>query len=309
MGTTDGATPRVTVGVPIYNAARTLPLTLRSVFSQTITDWELILVDDGSTDGSVDIIRALKDDRVRVMVDGQNKTTAPRQNEITRAARAPFVARLDADDVMHPRRLEEQLEFMQANPEADAVGTEAYSVDASYRIQGKRAVAGIPASEREVALHGMFTHSTVLGRTDWCMRNPYSEAPEARRCEDAELWLRTFARSDFKLMKRPLLFYMEDAASAIGKLRSSNRGRIRIMFRGKGEVRTKPLTLRLAVLATIVVKMAFYELCWALGFRQYLIDRRNLPVDATEAEAARLWLQQVQQCALPGISDPPADGR
>jgi glycosyltransferase involved in cell wall biosynthesis len=300
MGTAEGPIPRVTVGIPIYNAARTLPLTLRSVFAQTITDWELILVDDGSTDGSLDIIRALKDDRVRVMVDGRNKTVAPRLNEIARAARAPFVARLDADDVMHPRRLEEQLAFMQAHPEVDVVGTEAYSVDSSYRIQGKRPAGSVPTSEREVALYGVFTHSTVLGKTGWFLRNPYSEAPEAKRCEDAELWLRTFSRSHFELMKSPLLFYLEDSADAIGKLRSSNRGRIRMLFRGKGEVRSKPLTLRLAVLATIAIKMAVYEVCWAVGLRQYLIDRRNLPVDAAEAEAARRWLQQVQQYEVAG---------
>lgn len=298
--------PRVTIGIPVYNAVRTLPLTLRSVFCQSMTDWELVLVDDGSTDGSVELMRALADDRVRVFADGENKSVAPRHNQITQMARAPFIARLDADDVMHPERLERQLEFMRAHPEVDVVGTGVYSVDAGYRIQGKRPASQAPATERDVALHGLFVQPTVLGKTEWFVRNPYLEAPEARRCEDAELWLRTCERSTFAVMPEPLLYYMEDPAAAIGKLRSSNKGRVRIMFKGRGEVRRKPLGLRLTVLAAIAAKMAFYELCAAVGSRQYLIDRRNQPTAPQEAEQASRRLEQIEECPLPGIDPPPA---
>ena len=305
-GSGDPSPPRISIGTSAYNAEATLPLTLRSLFAQTFTDWELILVDDGSTDGTAALMRSLADSRVRVFVDGKNKTSGPRLNEITRLAAAPLICRLDADDVMHPRRLEEQLAYLDANPEVDVVGTGMYSVDAEYQLQGKRGGYRPPASKVEVAMRGMLIHSTVVGKREWFQQNPYDESPYARRCEDAELWFRTFGRSTFGAIDKPLQFCMEDAAHAIRKLRSSNAGRLRIMFRGHGEIRKLPLRSRLHVAVTILVKMAFYELLWAAGRRQYLIDKRNLPIDATEAEAAAAVLEQIRRQPLPGLDPTPA---
>jgi glycosyltransferase involved in cell wall biosynthesis len=278
-----------------------LPLTLRSILCQTFTDWELILIDDGSTDGSVDVMRSVADDRVRVLVDGRNLTLAPRLNEISRLAVAPLIARMDADDVMHPRRLQEQVDYMASHPEVDVVGSGVYSINDDYELVGKRGGSFLPSSEFAVGLRGLFVHPTVLGRTRWFLDNPYDESVYARRCEDAELWFRTFARSAFGLVSTPLLFYREDSGSAIKKLRTSNRGRIRIMFRGDGEVRRRRLSLRLALLAIICVKMAFYELCWAVGARGYLVNKRNQPLTEREAEEAREVLERVRHCRVPGL--------
>ena len=298
--------PRITIGTSAYNAAATLPLTLRSIFAQTVTDWELILVDDGSTDGSADIMRAIDDDRVRLFAHADNKTASPRLNEISRAARAPLIARIDADDVMDPRRLEEQLAYLDYHPEVDVVGTGMYSIDKGYRIQGKRGRFRPPSSQQEVATRGLLVHSTVLGKTQWFLENPYDESPYARRCEDAELWLRTFGRSTFGAIDEPLQFCLEDPGQALRKLRSSNLGRIRIMFQGRSEIRGMALRSRLRVAATICLKMAFYELFWALGRGRYLIERRNLPLDAGEAGAAAATLEQIRRLPLPGIGRAPA---
>jgi len=295
------STPRVTVGIPVYNAARTLPLTLRSVFCQTFTDWELILVDDGSTDGSVDIMRSDRDERVRLVVDGTNKTQGPRHNEITRLAKAPLVVRLDADDLMHPERLSRQVEYMDAHPEVDLVGAAVYSIDATYHITGKRGGSSPPRSEFEAGIHAAVAHSTVAGRTSWFKENPYDETPESRRCEDAELWFRTYGRSTIRSVEEPLLFYLETVENAIGKLRSSNKGQLRVMFLGNGEVRRKPLALRLRVAAVICLKMAYYEVCWLLGARRYLIDRRNQPLDSGEEETAYEALDRVMNYPVPGL--------
>jgi glycosyltransferase involved in cell wall biosynthesis len=302
MGTGSATTaPRVSIVIPVYNATSTLPLTLRSIFGQTFTDWELILVDDGSTDGSVELMRSIDDDRVRVYVDGENKTPGPRHNEMTRLARAQLVARMDNDDVMHPDRLQKQVEYMDAHPEVDMVGTGAYSVDSELRIAGKRGSSRLPSSEFQVGLRGLFIHPTVMGRTTWFRDNPYDEAPQVWRITDMDLWFRTFTRSHFGLLSEPLLFYEEDMGEIIDKLRETNRARLWLMFRGHGEVRRKRLSLRLAIAAVICLKMLYYELCWALGARQYLIDRRNQPLDAKEAEQAYAILERAKQCRVPGL--------
>lgn len=296
--------PRVTVGIPIYNAAATLPLTLRSVFAQTFTDWELILVDDGSTDGSVEIMRAVLDRRVRVFVDGANKTQGPRHNDIARLARAPLVARLDSDDLMHPDRLARQVRYMDDHPEVDVVGSAMYSMDAGHYIRGRRSSSHPPRSEFEAGIRAALANPTVTGRTTWFLENPDDETSESRRCEDAELWFRTYGRSTTHSLDEPLLFYLEDSENAIRKLRSSNRGMLRIMFAGHGGVRRKPLSVRLAVATVICVKMAAYELCWLLGARRYLIDRRNRPLDPAEEKTAYAALEQVMAQSVPGLSQP-----
>ncbi|OFW61883.1 MAG: hypothetical protein A2133_02990 [Actinobacteria bacterium RBG_16_64_13] len=295
----------MTIGISVYNAAETLPLTLRSVFCQTFADWELLLVDDGSTDESVEIMRSVKDARVRVFVDGEHKTTAPRANEIDLLARGSLVARMDADDIMHPDRLKKQVDYLQAHPEVDVVGTAMYSINPAQQIQGWRSINQRPASEFAAGMRVPVIHGTVVARTAWFIRNRYDESAYARRCEDAELWFRTYGTSVVRSLSEPLLFVTEDVRNTMRKLRSSNKGRLKIMFLGKGEVRKKQLSVRLALAAAICLKMAFYELCWAVGARQYLIDRRNQRLDTAQAAAAAHTLEEVLRCPVPGL-DPAA---
>ena len=114
---------RVTIGIPFYNAKHTLADAIRSVFAQTFQDWELILADDGSTDGSAEIARMVDDPRVTVISDGMNRGLPYRLNKITELARADYIARMDADDLMHPERLTLQVQYLDANPAVDVVST------------------------------------------------------------------------------------------------------------------------------------------------------------------------------------------
>src|SRR5690554_4188978 len=92
--------PSVSIGIPFFNAEAYLLDAIKSVFAQTHQNWELILLDDGSTDRSLEIARSIDDPRVRVYSDGQNKHLAARLNEIARLARYEYLARMDADDLM-----------------------------------------------------------------------------------------------------------------------------------------------------------------------------------------------------------------
>ena len=293
--------PRVSIGIPVYTAARTLPATLRSVFAQTVSDWELILVDDGSTDDSLAIMQSIRDPRVRVYADGEQRTLAPRLNQIARLARAPFLARMDADDLMHPTRLEAQLAFLSAHPEVDVVGSSAYSIDGGYRIQGRRISSPAEMSDFSVGLRGAMMHMTALGKTAWFLANPYDESPHAARCEDAELWFRTWRYSRFHVLAQPLVFYMEDTTHVVQKLRTSNLCKLRMMFLGNSPVRKKPLRLRLAIAGVIGAKMTVYELCALVGRADYLVKRRNRPLDASELAEAQAVLEHVLSVPVPGL--------
>src|SRR5271157_3722803 len=112
----------VTIGLPAFNARPYLELALRSIFAQTFRDWELIIIDDGSSDGSPELLHCLDDERVRVIADGQHLGLGARLNQIVGMARGRYIARMDADDLMHPERLQTQLDYLLQHPRVDVVG-------------------------------------------------------------------------------------------------------------------------------------------------------------------------------------------
>src|SRR4030066_138114 len=97
--------PLVTVGIPFFNNQDTLPDAIRSIFAQSFQDWELLLLDDGSTDGSLQIAQSIDDPRVRVISDGCNRKLPARLNQIIDLARGQYIARMDADDLCGITRL------------------------------------------------------------------------------------------------------------------------------------------------------------------------------------------------------------
>src|SRR5690554_372042 len=129
----------ITIGIPFYNDEHFLDFAIQSVFNQTYTDWKLILISDGGTDGSLSIARSYeKDPRVTIISDGENRKLPYRLNQIAQLSTTKYLARMDADDIMHPERIEKQLEILQKNPDIDVLGTNAYSIDDENNIQGVR---------------------------------------------------------------------------------------------------------------------------------------------------------------------------
>lgn len=125
-------TPRVTTVIPAYNAARTITRTLESALTQTITDVEVIVVDDGSTDTTRDIVAAAEDPRVRLIAQPNGGVAAARNTGIANA-QGEWVAFLDSDDLWLPHKLERQLELMAASPGCMASQASAYFVDDQLR--------------------------------------------------------------------------------------------------------------------------------------------------------------------------------
>ena len=105
----------VSVIVPVYNAGKWIEDTILSVRSQTYRDWELILVDDGSTDNSMEIMRQCADDRVRIIDDGSNRGAAYARNMGVKEAKGRYICYIDADDLWSPDKLEKQLAFIEEN--------------------------------------------------------------------------------------------------------------------------------------------------------------------------------------------------
>lgn len=195
---------KVTVAIPIYNADKYLEDAILSVLSQTFQDFDLWLVDDGSSDSSLAICeKFLHDTRVKIFADGKNLKLSARLNMISQKVKTEFLLRMDSDDIMHPEKIEKQLKVLESHPEIDILSTNLYSIDENNRVQGKR-------FDRENSFLGEILpimHPTVMARSEWFKQNPYDE--KAVRVEDAELWLRTKEFSTFRTMGEPLFFYRE----------------------------------------------------------------------------------------------------
>ena len=154
----------LTVAIPFFNSEKTLHYAIESVLSQEFQDYELLLVNDGSSDESVDIARRYcTEPRVRLIDDRKNYGLAPRLNQIAAEARGTFLARMDSDDIMHPHRLARQMDFLTKRKEIDLLGTSIYFIDGSYRITGKKHTALVRLC-RKFSYYSLF-HPTVMGRT------------------------------------------------------------------------------------------------------------------------------------------------
>jgi glycosyltransferase involved in cell wall biosynthesis len=188
----------VTIAIPFFNAEAYLTDAIRSVFAQTYQDWELILIDDGSTDKSLEIAKSIKDDRVRVVSDGKNKRLAGRLNEVTKIAKFDFIARMDADDLIFPSKLATQLAHFEKDPNLDIVTTGVYSVTNNLEIQGVRGQDfEYPNFESIISRKLGVVHAAILAKKSWYERNQYDES--LKIAQDLDLWIRAAKKNDFKI--------------------------------------------------------------------------------------------------------------
>ena len=285
--------PDVTVGISFKNPGPYFALALRSVFVQSFTNWELLLMDDGSADGSLEFARSLRDPRVRVSSDGESKGLSTRLNELITLARGRYFVRMDADDAMHPRRLERQIETLENHGCDTVVGSAAYSIDRDSNLIGMR-----PATSRQklgFSARHSFHHPTVAAPVEWFRRNPYSEQFIYSRAEDAELWCRTADRTTFLSIPQPLLFYREMGDGGFGNYLGSELGLLYLLW----ERHRRPF-LPFAVRASAeLAKLWLTLLGEGLGaarLRDRLRYRRLAPPLLQEASSA---LQLVKSCPLP----------
>ena len=188
--------PRVSILLPAYQAAATLPACLRSLARQTETRWECVLVDDGSTDDTDTVARAAADPRVRVVTRPHGGLVAALTTGLAEC-RAPIVARMDADDVMHRDRLAAQLAALERTPELAAVGSWVRVFPRHAMTDGMRAYEGwlngidAPARVRaEAFVESPIVHPTLTIRRDVLRTLGYRDAGWP---EDYDLVLRLLA--------------------------------------------------------------------------------------------------------------------
>lgn len=200
----------VTIGISFFKDKDTLSYAIRSVQKQTWKNFELILVDDGGNDGSLDIAKEfLNDKRIRLVSDGQNKGLPTRLNELIDLAKGKYFARMDADDIMHPLRIKRQVEYLELHHNIDVLGTGAYSLSINGEVLGRKRRKINAFSTLDVFKRTPVMHPTVMAKIEWYRNNKYSTESYAIRAEDYELWIRSFSNTKFYNLEDELLFYRE----------------------------------------------------------------------------------------------------
>lgn len=199
--------PLVTVAMPVYNAGKYLRLAVLSIIRQTFTDWELLIIDDGSTDNALQDIADIDDVRIRILRDGGNRGLAARLNEAADIARGLYLARMDQDDVSYPERFARQIAALQNDPELDLVATRAIVIDENDQVTGLFPYA---VSHKEICARpwrGFYLpHPTWMGRIKWFRKHRYA-VPGPYFCEDQELLLRSHRDSRFGTLDEILFAY------------------------------------------------------------------------------------------------------
>ncbi|MCP3980400.1 MAG: glycosyltransferase [bacterium] len=201
-------TPRISVIMPVFNARDHVSQALDSVLSQTCRDFEVVLIDDGSTDGGGEILRgyAERDERIRLFVQ-QNRGLIETLNRGFALARGEFLARMDADDVSLPERFARQLDYLTEHTDVAGLGCALqYMSDDGLLPRTLRHPTEPEEVRREMLQHSALAHPTVMLRAAAVSElGGYRAA--FRHAEDYDLWLRLAERWDLANLPDVLLHY------------------------------------------------------------------------------------------------------
>lgn len=198
--------PQVTVILPVYNAELYLKECLESLKQQTLRDFEVLIFDDASTDRSYGILMAFDDPRFHVERSRENQGYAVYLNRGILHARGKYIARMDADDLCHPERLEKQVQFLEKNSEIGICGT-------GFEVFGnvERKVFRKPLTDFEIRwtllLDNPFQHPTVMMRRSVLEENDLRYREDLMPTEDYELWSRLLQHTKGANLPDALLLY------------------------------------------------------------------------------------------------------
>lgn len=280
--------PLVSIGMPVRNCQATLPLALKSVQTQTYSNWELFLIDDGSSDRTIKALGEISDPRIIIHSDGQFRGITARLNQAIDMARGKYFARMDGDDIAYPDRLDRQVDYLETHPSVDLVGSQVMVFRNGGTPLGKRAVPESHDAICKKPLAGYsIPHPTYMGRKEWFRRYKYRW--EAKRCEDQDMLVRSYRFSRFANVPIILLGYREDRID-LRKVLTGRRFWSRRLFHEFMKQKRPDLAVRgyLEQVAKGILD------CTAVltGLNYRLLQHRAMPIsEAERSEWYKVWVQ------------------
>lgn len=217
-------TPLVSVVMPVYNASSFIEESISSILQQTFSDFEFIIINDGSTDNSRNIISSYTDSRIRIIDNEQNLGVIRSLNKGIELARGKYIARMDADDIALSNRFEKQVAFLESNPDYGLVG-------GYMQLHPSGTVVRVPTSDEELKatmlFHNPFVHPAVMIRKSILIRHQLTYDESLFAAEDEGLWFRIAQYCKIANLPEVLVKYRvhDQQVSTVRKTQQQNTSR------------------------------------------------------------------------------------
>ncbi|HSA34133.1 MAG TPA: glycosyltransferase family 2 protein [bacterium] len=216
--------PLVSVILPAYNAERHIGGAIRSILTQSFSDFELMVIDDGSSDDTAEEIGQVDDPRIRLLRNDRNQGLIFSLNCGIDEAHGRYLARMDADDISVPRRLEEQVSFMEAHPEVGLCGSWAQKFIPFGPRWTQKAPRNSGALKAELLFATPFVHPSVMMRRSVLAEHGLRYRQGYETVEDYRLWCEMAFVTELAVLPEVLLRYRVGLGSVTGRV-LSDRGR------------------------------------------------------------------------------------
>lgn len=199
--------PMVSVVMPVYNGSKYLKEAIDSILNQTFTDFELIIVNDGSTDDSEDIILSYNDHRICYLKNERNSGICITLNKGLDNARGKYIARMDCDDISMPERLVKQVDYLEHHQDVGALGTDVVTFGDGYADRYFDFVHDSNGCKAGLLFATCFAHPAVMLRASVINEHNLRYDDEYRGLEDYELWYRISQYTNMNNLPEALLKY------------------------------------------------------------------------------------------------------
>lgn len=198
--------PEISVNMPVYNGEKYISESIESILDQSFTNFELIIVDNGSTDETIEVIKEFDDDRIKLIQNEKNMGLAYSRNRAIQESQSKYIAILDSDDIATPNRLEEQYQFLETNHEYAMVGSFYQTIDENGKLKDNFPLMSDPDLIPAFLLfNNCFAQPSLLIRKNIIPEPAYLDhlAP----AEDYNLWIRIIDRHKGTNIPKYLLRY------------------------------------------------------------------------------------------------------
>lgn len=266
----------ISIVLPVFNAQPHLPQAIESMLGQTYRNFELIILEDGSTDSSLQYLLTLNDPRVRLVHDGLNRGLSYRLNQGLMEAKGRYICRMDADDISMSDRLRLQAEYLDAHPEIDLVGGRAVGF-----CDSKGIIGFLPFAYTHEALCACpwnripLPHPTWMARREWYLSHPY-RTPEVVRAEDQDLLLQAYPESRYSCIEDVVLAYRLGRFS----LRRTLIARYSLLKAQVGTFHARKQYLYIALACLVTCLKSILDLTGGIpGLDQLIARRRTKPLE------------------------------
>jgi glycosyltransferase involved in cell wall biosynthesis len=287
-------TPLVTIGMPVFNCESTVAESIASILNQTFQDWELVVYDDGSCDGTLAAARKFKDPRIQLVEGGPNRGLPACLNRIIADCESEFFARMDGDDVAYSHRLEIQMDALRRNPAVDLLGGSVLICDQQGVATGLRRAA---KTHKEICGKpwriANLVHVTWIGRTAWFKQHPYNEW--ATHSQDRDLLIRVRREATFAALSE-VLVGVREAKPLWQKLLPARKQLLKTAV--TEGLRQRDPALLFVTTAAEVMKTVLDAVATWTGLNHHLLKHRIPPASADDVASWHEVLQKTRATVL-----------